>query len=434
MLLERITLHNFRGFEDLELTFHPNMTVLVGANGSGKSTILEAIATAVSTIFVKMDNLTAKSIEKNQANIKPIVTGSTKEVQEQYPVEISAVANVLNETIEWKRSLNSSKGKTTIIDAKNIIESGIGIQKRLRQGDDTLILPVISYYGTGRLWDYHREKQNNIFKSSNRINGYVDCVDGTANIKLMMKWFAQMTVQKYQNKELGLKDIPELEAVYSAMEACYKRITGNDTVKIQYSMATEEIEISYRNEKDELMRISIDQLSDGYKGTISLVADIAYRMAVLNPQLFENICTETPGIVLIDEVDLHLHPSWQHRVLGDLAAIFPKVQFIVSTHAPAVISTVKSENIIILDNGEGIEPAGEVYGRDVNTIVRNLMNATERPENIKKLFNEFNGYIDKKDVKEADRVLKDLENQVGSDDPEMAACNVKLSLLRARSR
>ena len=82
------------------------------------------------------------------------------------------------------------------------------------------------------------------------------------------------------------------------------------------------------------MRIPVNQLSDGYKSTMSLVADIAYRMAVLNPQLLGDVCNETDGIVLIDEVDLHLHPKWQQRILGDLTEIFPKVQFIISTHAP----------------------------------------------------------------------------------------------------
>ena len=197
------------------------------------------------------------------------------------------------------------------------------------------------------LWDYHREKQSDVFETNNRMNGYVDCMDGTANIKLMMNWFAKMTVQKYQNLELGMGGIPELEAVHSAMETCYKRITGSESVKMQYDVGTKELEVAYQDKDRKWMRMPINQLSDGYKSTVSLVADIAYHMAVLNPQLLRNVCKETEGIVLIDEVDLHLHPTWQQRILGYLREIFPKVQFIVTTHAPAVISTVKSENIIL---------------------------------------------------------------------------------------
>ena len=91
---------------------------------------------------------------------------------------------------------------------------------------------------------------------------YIDCVDGTANVKLMINWFSKMAVQKYQNQELGLGDIPELEVVYSAIESCYKRITGSDFVKIQYSMATRELEVAYKDLAGELMRISINQVNN----------------------------------------------------------------------------------------------------------------------------------------------------------------------------
>ena len=264
------------------------------------------------------------------------------------------------------------------------------------------------------------------------MNGYVDCVDGTANIKLMMNWFSKMTVQKYQDQELGLGGIPELEAVYSAMEACYKKITGSEDVKMQYNIGTKELEVAYRDGAGELMRIPIDQLSDGYKSAISLVADIAYRMAVLDPQLLENVCRETDGIVLIDEVDLHLHPTWQQRILGDLTDIFPKVQFIVSTHAPAVLSTVKSENIVMLDEGDVFEPSGEVHGKDINTIISGIMHSSEHPMEIKRLFQEFYRFIDEDNAVDAEQKLEQIKDKIGEDDPEIASCNVKLKLLKVR--
>ena len=265
------------------------------------------------------------------------------------------------------------------------------------------------------------------------MNGYLDCLDGTANIKLMMNWFSKMTIQKYQNQELGMGGIPELEAVYEAMETCYKRITGCDEVKVQYNLGTKGLEVAYQNKDGKWMRMPINQLSDGYKSTISLVADIAYRMAVLNPQLLGKVCQETDGIVLIDEVDLHLHPTWQQRILGDLAEIFPKVQFIVSTHAPAVISTVRSENIILLDQGMAYAPSGEVHGKDTNTIIRGVMHASERPVAIKTLFQEFYHWIDVDDAVKAEETLDELKRNIGEDDPEIASCNIKLRLLKVRT-
>lgn len=427
MYIKTLTLQNFKGFDNIELDFHPNLSVIVGANGSGKTSVMEGAAIALSAMFVKMDGLSGRRIDKSQAHLKAFEMGSTKDVQPQYPVTVKASAVLNSGIIEWSRSLNKSTGSTTVGDAKEMIELGIRFQEHLRQGDKELILPVIAYYGTGRLWDYHREKQSDVFESNNRINGYVDCVDGTANIKLMMNWFLKMTVQKYQNQELGLDSLPELEAVYSAMETCYRKITGHDNVKVQYNMGTKELEIAYRDDSGKLMRIPVNQLSDGYKSTISLVADIAYRMAVLNPQLLGDVCKGTDGIVLIDEVDLHLHPKWQQRIIGDLTEIFPKVQFIVSTHAPEVINSVSRENVIVLENNQAVSAPAETYGKDANGILRTIMHVKERPNEIVQKFEDFYDLLNKGKYIEAGEVLDDLEN-ILDDDPYLASMRVQLDL------
>ena len=112
------------------------------------------------------------------------------------------------------------------------------------------------------------------------------------------------------------------------------------------------------------------------------MADIAYRMAVLNPQLLENVLTETDGIVLIDEIDLHLHPAWQQRILGDLTFIFPKVQFIVTTHAPEVINSVPRENVIVIEKHRAIPAPAETYGKDANGVLRMIMKVHEWPDSV----------------------------------------------------
>nr|DAG44259.1 MAG TPA: putative ATP-binding protein [Caudoviricetes sp.] len=431
MYIHTLALKNFKCFTNIEMEFHPRLTVIAGVNGCGKTSIMEGIAIALSAMFVKMDGLSGRSIDKSQVHLKAFPIGSTQDVQPQYPAAVRATAMTRDGSIAWERCLNRPNGNMTVRNAEEIINLGVELQSSVRNGDADVILPMVAYYGTGRLWDYHREKQSDVFETNNRINGYVDCVDGTANIKLMMNWFTKMTVQKYQNRELGLGDIPELTAVYTAMETCYRRITGMQDVKVRYNIGTRELEVIYRNSDDTLMRIPINQLSDGYKSTISLVADIAYRMAVLNPQLLDHVCEKTEGIVLIDEVDLHLHPTWQHRILDDLTAIFPKVQFIVSTHAPAVISTVRSENIILLDQNDIYEPTGEVHGKDVNTIISSVMNASERPISIKHKFSEFYTAIDNGNADGAERILNELKHEIGSDDTEIVRCNIKLKLLKA---
>lgn len=431
MYLKRLKLHNFKCFEDLDMEFHDNLTVIVGSNGAGKTTILEGAAIAVSSLFVKMDGLTGRKIDRTQAHLKSYSVGSTKDVQEQYPVVVSAIAKdnqfLSGEDIEWTRSLSSSTGQTLFGAAKDITSLGVELQQKVRNGDTKIFLPLFAYYGTGRLWDYHREKQSDVFETNNRLNGYLNCMDGTANIKLMMNWFLKMTVQKYQNQELNLGDIPELEAVYSAMETCYRRITGCDYVKMQYNMGTKALDVAYKDAFGNIMRMPINQLSDGYKSTISLVADIAYRMAVLNPQLLGSVCSQTDGIVLIDEVDLHLHPEWQQQILADLTAIFPKVQFIVTTHAPAVISSVEQECVRVLHNNQIDLPALETYGRDTNGILRAVMGVSERQPKTMEQFSNFYKLIDSGDMEKAEQLLAELEEQY-PDDPEVGAMRVQFDL------
>lgn len=432
MYLKKLNLHNFKCFVDIDIDFDEKLTVIVGSNGAGKTSILESAAIAVSTMFMAMDGVSSKTIDKTQAHLKAYTIGSTSDVQSQYPVTIVADAIVNQNLIHWERSLNTAKGSTTYGGAREMIDFSNKCMDRLRSGDQTLILPILAYYGTSRLWDYHREKQSDIFGTNNRVNGYLDSVDGTANIKLMMNWFRKMTVQKYQNQEVGLGAVPELEVVFAAMEKCYKRIAKHDYVKIQYNMGTEELDVFYRDHEGTIMRIPVNQLSDGYKSTISLVADIAYRMAVLNPQLLGEVCNETDGIVLIDEVDLHLHPEWQQRILSDLAAIFPKVQFIVTTHAVPVISSVKSENLRILKDYQIQMVQAQIFGNDANSIYNQIMDVSERDPDTAKLFREFDQLLVAREFDAAEKKLEIIDEIRGGHDKEVSKNRVKLKLERIR--
>lgn len=351
MYLQKLVLHNFKCFENLELDFSPRLTVIAGSNGSGKTSVLEAAAIAVSALFVKMDQISGRSLNKNQAYSKNIsgkmIAG--KDASAQYPASVAASATIENREVVWLRSLNGPFGRTTAIGAKSIIGIGFQFQERLRKGDASLILPAIVYYGTGRQWDYRRGKQDNVPEANNRSNGYIGCMDGTVNVKRMMNWFLKVTVQKYQNQELDMGDIPELDAVYSAIESCYKQITGSNFAEIRYSIAAGDLEISYKDPSGSIVRKSVSQLNDDCKNIIGLVADIACRMAVLNPQLLGNVCKETEGIILVDDIDLYLQSEWKSRILKILMEVFPKIQYIVSTSNPEVTGTVKGKGIIVLE-------------------------------------------------------------------------------------
>ena len=424
MFLESLVLHNFRCFSSLEVNFKNRLTVLVGNNGAGKSTVLEAAAIAAGTLTSAMDGLTNYGIKKSDAHYKCFDLGSNVDVQPQFPVEITASGKVDGKVISWTRNLNTANSRGGFASAKELTAISYSYQERMRNGDKELKLPVISYYGTGRLWNQHREKKNDIFEKNNRSNGYVDSLDGAANDKLMMKWFQKMTMQQIQRGQA----IPEFIAVKMAMEQVFASVTGFSDVNVQFNLDTGDIDIVYFDKNHEHVRIPVSLLSDGYKCTISLIADIAYRMAILNPQLLDKVLTETEGIVLIDEIDLHLHPRWQKRILEDLMSVFPRVQFIVSTHAPEVINSAKRESIIVLNNNEVLAAADETYGKDANTILREVMEVSTRPDDIRELFDKFYELVDEQKWSRAETVIEQLEAEIGNNDPEINACRVRLEL------
>lgn len=431
MRLETLELYNFRKFEKLEISFHEKLTVLIGTNGAGKTTILDAAAVAIGSLFTGLNGVAGLGIKARDAHIKAFSMGSNEDVQPQYPIKIEATGIENGQHGNWERTLSGSENKITVVGAKFLKEIAASYQQRLMEGDSTLILPILAYYGTGRLWDYHREKKDDTFKDTNRLNGYLDCLDGTANIKLMLSWFQKMTIQKYQRQEENMGGIPELDAVYDAIEKCFSLAGGYQDVKVQYNLNTNELDVYYTTEDQCRMKIPLSQLSDGYKGTISLVADIAYRMAVLNPQLLNDVLKETSGVVLIDEVDLHLHPAWQQRVLRDLQTIFPNVQFIVTTHAPAVIQSVQSENIRILDNVV-LNPGSEVYGKDIRSLVKEIMGVDGRPPEVEQQFEAFYDALKKKEYARAEEILNQLDILRNYHDPDITAGRVKLKLERLR--
>lgn len=438
MYLEKLKLHNFRCYEKLEIDFNRQLTVLVGKNGSGKTTVLEAIAIALGTWFVGFNIVNAKGINKRTDPLrKAYQIGATDDVQTQFPVEIEAWGKIEeseDQILHWKRELYTPTGTMTTKDAKEIVEYAAEYQKAISEGRTDIYLPMVAYYGTGRLWDYHRQKRTDVFKVSSRTNGYIDCLDGTANVKLMMDWFQIMTINKYQRQEENLESNPELDTVYLAMEKCLTNLSGYSDVKIRYNMGTQELDVYYSEQDKQRMRIPLNQLSDGYKGMISLVADIAYRMATLNPQLGTEVLSKGDGVVLIDEVDLHLHPAWQQKVIDNLMNIFPKVQFIVSTHAPAIISSVKTDKLRILSNKEVCMTANQVYGKDVNSVMKEIMGVNDRPDQFVELFEKFYRLLSEKKYDEAGAVLDKLDEERGYHDPEIVKCRVKLKLERMRGK
>ena len=432
MRLKNIVIKNFRCFEKVSIDFDEHITLIVGKNGAGKTALLDAVAVSISSFLLGIDGTVSRSILKDDARYEFHDLNGTIDPQHQFPVSIESKGDCLGEQDKkWLRALNSENGKTTIKDASQLTDIAKKTQNKIMKGDKSLILPLISYYGTGRLYAQKREKRNiDSLTEFKRQVGYVDCMAAESNEKLMLNWFQIQTMKSLQQQQkTGMIERPLLLAtVEKAICKSYERISGSKKAGIFFDLDTHRLMLEFETENGDAKKFAMDEMSDGYKNTLSMIGDIAYRMAVLNPMLGDKVLSETPGIVLIDEIDLHLHPKWQQSILNDLNEIFPNIQFIVTSHAPAVINSVPKEQIRILDNGEIYMPAAQTYGRDANSILREVMQVSDRPAPVKKRMDLFYTYMDEKKYQEADKVLKEIENIVGATDPDVAAARTSLDL------
>lgn len=171
----------------------------------------------------------------------------------------------------------------------------------------------------------------------------------------------------------------------------------------------------------EAQELIINQLSDGEKSLLAMVGDLARRLAIANPNLENPL--DGSGIVLIDEIELHLHPQWQRRIIPALTKIFPNLQFIITTHSPQVLSNVQRENVFILEDFKLVEKTPYTYGRDSNSILFELMGVEERIPEIKQELDACFDLIDRDEIEKAKEKLQELSNKLGQYDPEIVRAN-----------
>lgn len=387
--LRRLDLKNFRCFKTISVDFDEQLTVFHARNGAGKTTFLDAIAIVLSP-FVSRFVLGSKAAIGQKDAHAVLHQQPVRTMLPQYPVAIVAKGVIDGNQLEWACRQDSAVAAQSHEDTKAIAEIGDAMQQTL-SANLRIVLPLVAYYGTSRLWNQKRREGDFVYEQEifTRTSGYHDCLDPAANFRYFERWFeyavrADIDVRQQEKARQGSAYI-DRDTGYSALIGAIRQavnvcVAVTKWQNIRYSFSDKSIVM----EHPDYGILEINQLSDGIRNMIAMVADIAYRAARLNPHLGRNAAKFTPGIVLIDEVDLHLHPEWQQIVLGNLTNAFPLLQFIVTTHSPQVISSIAHHHVrVIAQNsfGEAIaeKPMARTYGRSNAEVLRTVMKVDPEP-------------------------------------------------------
>ncbi len=442
MKLETITIENFRCFDKLTLDLHPELTVLIAPNGAGKTALLDAARASVWP-FVKAFDLGSQTGKSATIRIEDVrrVKRADGNMESAIPSKITAngIWQKGGTSETWVQIRDKLKPRTnTIYDtgSKALTRFGDKLQKKIRNEHLTtpVNLPLIAYLGTGRLWYQGRHtstvRDNKMDQSVySRAWGYRDCITASSSYKQFEEWYGWIYRSYREQQIIHLeKNLPldsnalRFEEAIKVVKTAVNEITGKDTgwQDIAYSASLEQqIILTHPDHGD----MPLSMLSDGLRNTVIMAADIAFRCIKLNPHYGTEAALKTTGIVMIDEVDMFLHPAWQQTIIGSLKRAFPEIQFIVTTHSPQVLTTVESECIRILKNGEvRFAPKG-TKGAQASRVLKRVQSVEVRPpedENTK-LLNRYKDmvYADQWDDPLTIDMRKRLDEIFENEEPEL---------------
>ncbi len=423
MHIEQVTIKNFRCFEHLEVKLNPDVNVFVGNNGSGKSALLDAIAAAMYP-FVNPGKREYENSSSYSYARRKISSKLSPLFQRDLPVQLEAIESSLHRDIEFSVKLSAQPEiDVTFYDFPErgsrshakYITSG-GEQSELlgnTQPDiptDSYYLHVLAYYRSARDIRNIASAEKIPERRRSREDALINALDAASSFSDLANWFFSKEFQELgearrrRDIDFELKDLRAVRRAVSAMIAPSSRIffahSGTETeLKAEWSTTT--------GENKELW---FSQLSSGYRNLLAIVMDFSRRLAQANPQMENPL--EAESILLIDELDLHLHPKWQQRVILDLRKVFPNTQLIVTTHSPEVVTTVGQHQVFLLENHQIQDCPSPTRGMKSSEVVRyvlgldNLRPETEEKQTLIQLFDA----IDSGDIDAAKRFREELKS------------------------
>jgi predicted ATP-binding protein involved in virulence len=421
-------LRDFRGFEEQQLFLHNRVTVLVGVNGSGKSAILDALAILLSWVVARVRNPGGSGRSLRELDIRNQASYAWVEGAASEPFGVGW------HLVKFRRR-NMRDSQPT--DLARVSQYARTIRKEITETKEQCNIPLFAYYPVNRaVLDIPlRIRRAHEFKLT---EAWDESLTSAANFRSFFEWFRNREDLENENRKYmdqlfkpeGWRfPDPQLQAVRQALEEFLPEFT-NFSVRRNPPRMT----VLKRNQE-----MRVDQLSDGEKCLIALVGDLARRLAIANP-VRENPL-EGDGIVLIDEIDLHLHPAWQRMVIPRLIETFPNLQFVVSTHSPQVIGEVEPHCLRLLQTDKEnritvVEPP-QSWGLTSNDILDELMKPADtqatltRNSEVEQQLDQLFRLIDDERFSEARKRIEEIQQQLNGDIPELVRARSLLDMMES---
>jgi len=398
----------------------PALTVLHGNNAHGKTSLLAAIAVGLGVIPTLLTGSGGIAFRKSDIRQG---TGFVEVTIETY------------DGIKWGRSDSEYGG---ILRADRGPSQGVSaLREHLKSIAEDIkaqrpaTLPVFAYYDTDRAVFDVPQRKRDFHDAFQRYDAYVNALAPKPSFKTLVEWFyAQQYAEMFNftNDLLPRESRDYNPAGLTAVRTAITRMLPDvSDPRIEPPVR---FVVSRRGEGGQVETLSLDQLSGGYRIVLALAADLARRMALANPHLQDPLQSE--AIVLIDELELHLHPEWQQRVISDLRQTFPNAQFIVSTHSPTVLTTAEPQHILHLratpDGVVAEQETGATFGAKAGDVLEAVMHVSQRPDNeFARALSEYRSLIatGRGEAAAAAALRRRLET-MSPDDPALAAADVEI--------
>jgi len=426
MKIDKLEINNYKGFKGKkDLFFSPNINVFVGINGAGKSSLLDLIAIFLNQFTKKLSGTTKREIEYSLSNLD--INIFEKETKNRIYLSAPWIFKHLPLFDEQKVSLTWEIVKSFQEDRNNYQELNDFIKnyQNFIFNNINCSIPIFKYFQSQRNTN---EKHKHFISPkrylSEQLKAYDDAFDKNMEFDEFILWF--IDEENIENREkIARKNFnfenPNLSVVRKAIKNFF---SGFKSEKYENFRIEDRTISTKMSEKSSLVidknnkTYNLKQLSDGEKILILMVSDIAHRLSIANPN--SNNALEGYGIVLVDEIDLHLHPSWQREVIPCLIKTFPNIQFITTTHSPQVLSNVQSDSIFIIEDFNFVDITPNTFGNDSNTILWDIFGVIDRPLHTKKKLEKLYEILEEEDMQnEAEQLLSELTNQLGENNPEI---------------